>query len=109
MEAPVHESDWKLFRKRVPGWQEAYMGKLVEAYMALLSGEGKASEKFWELDRRIRRHRKEIGVIIDMRRSLMYNNLMQLLSDGVITLDDLDGFSDDVTERMAFLYNSFGH
>ena len=26
----VNEKDWKLFRSRLPGWQEAYMGKLIE-------------------------------------------------------------------------------
>jgi hypothetical protein len=28
----VNEKDWKLFRSRLPGWQEAYMGKLIEEY-----------------------------------------------------------------------------
>ena len=43
---PVNESDWKLFRSRLPGWQEACMERLVEKYAALLAGPGKASDKF---------------------------------------------------------------
>ena len=31
------EADWKLFRKKIAGWQEAYMEKLVREYMDLLS------------------------------------------------------------------------
>ena len=44
------ESDWKMFRKKLPGWQEAYMEKLNREYAALLSGSGPASKKFWALE-----------------------------------------------------------
>ena len=46
----VNESDWKLFRKKLPGWQEVYMGKLNQEYAAILAGSGLASEKFWKLE-----------------------------------------------------------
>ena len=26
------EKDWKLFKKKLGGWQEAYMDKLIEEY-----------------------------------------------------------------------------
>ena len=29
----VKESDWKLLRKLVPGWQERYMDKLIKEYI----------------------------------------------------------------------------
>lgn len=38
------EKDWKLFRSRVSGWQEAYMDRLNKEYIELLSGEGNASD-----------------------------------------------------------------
>lgn len=41
------EKDWKLFRSKLPGWQEAYMEKLNQEYIELLSEEGNASDKFW--------------------------------------------------------------
>lgn len=34
----VLESDWKLFRKKIPGWQAAYMERLVQEYVAFLIG-----------------------------------------------------------------------
>ena len=37
---PVNESDWKLFRKRLPEWQERCMEQLAESYAALLAGRG---------------------------------------------------------------------
>lgn len=44
------EKDWKLFRRKIVDWQEAYMEKLNREYIELLSGEGNASDKFWALE-----------------------------------------------------------
>ena len=48
----VNEKDWKLFRSRIPDWQEAYMDRLNHEYIELLSGEGNPSDKFWALEER---------------------------------------------------------
>ena len=42
---PVNESDWKLFRKRLPEWQERCMEQLAESYAALLAGPGPAAPR----------------------------------------------------------------
>ena len=102
----VNESDWKLFRKKIDVWQEAYMDRLNREYMAILTGSGSASDKFWRLEKRIRRDKNDVGVIVDMRRSMMYENLISLMNEGAITLDDLDGFSEDLREKMAFLFRN---
>ena len=98
----VKESDWKLFRKRLPGWQESYMNRLNQEYMQILSGEGLASEKFWELEKRLRRDKKRAGVIADLRRSQMFTDLICLARDGAITEKDLDGFSDELVEAVKY-------
>ena len=54
----VSERDWKLFRKKLPGWQEAYMERLCKEYIELLSSESIASERFWKLEKRITDDRK---------------------------------------------------
>ena len=36
MNGSVKESDWKLFRKKLPEWQETYMGKLNQEYLAFI-------------------------------------------------------------------------
>ena len=99
----VNESDWKLFRSRLPAWQEAYMERLNREYVSLLSGPGSAADKFWELDKRIKADKQGGGVVMRMSRTYMELNIMNLICDGVITLDDLDGFSDDLREKMAFV------
>ena len=94
----VKESDWKLFRQRLPLWQEAYMERLNQEYIRLLSGEGLASDKFWELEKRIRRDKKSVGVVADMRRSQLYSNLFSLLANEIIREEYLEGFSDELAE-----------
>ena len=99
----VKEQDWKLFRRRLPLWQEAHMDKLNQEYIRLLSGERNASDKFWELEERIRRDKKSVGVVADMRRSQLYSNLLSLLLHEIIREEDLDGFSEELKETLKFV------
>lgn len=84
------EKDWKLFRSRVSGWQEAYMDRLNKEYIELLSGEGNASDKFWALEERINKDKKDKGVILRKSRSQMLSNILSLIEEGAIGYEDLD-------------------
>lgn len=93
----VAESDWKLFKKMLPQWQERYMERLVGQYIEILNGSGEASSRFWALEERINRDKLSSGVIAnDIRRSTMHREIANLLIDNVITLNDLDGFTEDI-------------
>ncbi len=94
------ERDWKLFQQKIVDWQERYMAKLNQEYIALLTSGGQASEIFWALESRIKKDRRSIGVKIEMKRSLMLSNLFSLLDDEVITLADLEVFSDSLKEKL---------
>lgn len=96
----VNEKDWKLFRSRMPDWQEAYMDRLNHEYIELLSGEGNPSDKFWKLEERIREDKKDRGVQAEMSRSKMKFILMDLMDEGAITETDLDGFSEELRESL---------
>ena len=97
----VNESDWKLFRRCLPEWQEDYMKELVRGYARLLSSPGNASDHFWELEKRIREDKRSAGVVAEVSRSTMYQTLAELLEDDVITMDDLDDFSSDTKRAVA--------
>ena len=74
------EKDWKLFREKLPEWQEAHMERLIKEYAALLGGDTPASEKFWALDKRIRADRRSLVVrVIEERRSKLQNILTGLI------------------------------
>ena len=94
------KKDWALFREKISDWQEAYMNKLNKEYIELLNGEGKPSEKFWALDERIRNDKKDTGVQLKMSRSNCIPNIISLLNEEVITMEDLDEFSDELKETI---------
>lgn len=102
MEKEYTESDWRLFRKKLAGWQDAYIDKLNKEYLQLLGGMGSPAEKFWELEKRIRADRRKAGVVMEMKRSLLVSNLVELVREGVITLDDLSEFSEGLQERVRW-------
>ena len=52
----VKESDWKIFRKKIIGWQEGHMKKLNEEYIELLQRDENPAKNFWDL-------KKEFGMI----------------------------------------------
>ena len=95
----VKEKDWKLFRKKLAEWQEAYLERLIKEYAELLNGDEAASVKFWALDKRIRAYRKRLGVHVDgVTRSNLQNILTGLIIENVITEDDLQDFSEELRE-----------
>lgn len=99
----VNESDWRVFRQKLPEWQERHMETLLQEYAALIAGPGAASDRFWALGKRIKADKRQTGVVAQMSRSNMYLNIIDLLSEGAITLQDLDSFSDELREKMVFV------
>ena len=92
--------DWALFRSKIGSWQEAYMGRLCDEYIELLSGDGDPSEKFWKLDKRIRSDKRNPGVQLEMTRTNFIYNIISLISNDVISMKDLEDFSDKLKETV---------
>ncbi|MDO4193532.1 MAG: multidrug transporter [Erysipelotrichaceae bacterium] len=99
----LSKKDWKLFREKLPNWQEHYMEQLIKGYLELLSSDGRASDRFWELDERIRTDRRHPGVIVEMSKSDAVFILARLYSDQVITDQDLEGFSQELIDKVRTL------
>ena len=94
----VSKADWKLFRAKLPDWQEAYMDRLNREYIAILSGEGNPSDRFWALEKRIKEDKKCSGVQCELDKKTMVYVILELIHDGAITFVDLDDFSDQLKE-----------
>ena len=93
------EKDWKLFRKKLGGWQEAYMDKLVEEYKDILNSDALSFDKYSTLRKKIYDDYKSPGVLArDVSRSNMLWILLGLLRDEAITMDDLEEFSDELKD-----------
>ena len=95
--------DWTLLRAKLPGWQEAYMERLLQEYAVLLCSDGSPSERFWALDKRMREDKRSPGVQVMMRKADMLYILSGLLRDGVIEPKDLNEFSEELREKVLYL------
>lgn len=101
----VSKSDWKLFRTRIGDWQEAYMERLIKEYIDLLSGDENSSDKFWQLEERIKKDKKHPGVMLELSKGNVIFDMVTLINSGVITTADLADFSDELKERVAHFTN----
>lgn len=103
----VSKKDWKLYREKLPSWQEAYMEKLVASYVTYLESEKPASTKFWGLEKKIKHDRKNPGVLMELSKQDMPFDLLRLIQEKVITTDDLEEFSDELKEAVNFMLERF--
>ena len=74
----------------------------VKEYVDFLNNDTKhASEKFWELEKRIKKDRKHPGVIMEMSKSQAIWNIVELIR--LDTYEDLAGFSDDLKQAVEMI------
>ncbi len=89
------------------------MEGLVKEYIDILSSDEKeASDKFWELEERIKKDKKHPGVLIEVRKSNALYDIIRFIALDVITYDDIADFSEelkqdvrDFTERRSYRYD----
>ena len=97
----ISKKDWKLFRERLSDWQENYMKGLVKEYVDFLNDDTKyASEKFWELEKRIKEDKHHPGVIMEMSKSEAIWDIVRLIRLKVITYNDLSEFSEELWQEV---------
>ena len=99
----ISATDWKLFRERLPIWQESYMEKLCLKYMDMLQSSASASDKFWNLEKRIKRDMQNPAVDLQIRKSTVLRDIAQMINTRAITFDDLSGFSDDFIQAVKHM------
>lgn len=97
----IRKKEWKLFREKLSGWQEKYMEGLVKEYVNFLNDDtSPASEKFWELEKRIKEDKHHPGVIMEMRKLEAIWDIVHLMRLKVITYDDLSEFSGELQQEV---------
>lgn len=105
MQKNYTEKDWQLFRKLIPEWQENFIDKLNEKYKEILSKNDNPSTIFWNLYNEIKEDKKNPGVLIEMKRSMMIENIISLINNEVVSFDDLTDFSDLLKETIKLYLN----
>ena len=102
----ISKADWKLFQERLRLWQENYMERLLSEYIKMLQGPENASSKFWQLDRKLKSDRLNPGVSLVLDKQEVINDLVNMVKIGVITIDDLEGFSEELISEVKRLTTS---
>ena len=103
----ISEEDWKLFREKLPLWQEAYIDKLNQEYIKILTSSESSSERFWKLEAKINSDKRKTGVTCDMRRSKMIENILSLIRENVIGIEELSDFSDELKATIKHILEIF--
>ena len=62
----------------------------MKEYIDMLNGNGNASDKFWELEERIKKDKKHPGVMIELSKGNMIFDIAARIKSGVITTADLE-------------------
>ena len=97
----ISQMDWKLFREKLSDRQENYMEGLVKEYANFLNDDKKpASEKFWELEKRIKEDKRHPGVVMELKKSEVIWDIVRLIRLKVITYNDLSDFSDELQNEV---------
>ena len=79
----IAKSDWKFYRNKI------------------------ASDKFWEIEERIKNDRRHLGVIIEESKPKAVFDIVRFIGLDVITYDDLADFSDDLQQTVKELHNGY--
>lgn len=99
----MRESDWKLFRKRVPEWRVRYLQSKNKEIVAILTDKNKTpTEQFWDTKKKMD---KEARILVDCldghSRSKMDWYLLLMYRHGLINSDDLREFGEELQEYIS--------
>lgn len=97
----ISKRDWMLFQEKLPVWQEKYMECLIKDYVDFLNDNTKkASDRFWQLKKRIKKDKQNPGVTLNMYKGETIWNIINLLRCGAIEATDLLDFSDELKQEV---------
>ncbi len=70
----------------------------------ILSDENKTqSDRFWKASKILASEKKSVGVVCELKRSMLNWNIVSLINQKVITMDDLSDFSSELQEHIALM------
>jgi hypothetical protein len=99
----LKESDWKIFRKRVPEWRERYLQKKNKVIVDILTDQNMTpTEQFWAAKRKMDKETRILVNCLDGHsRSKMEWFLLLMYQHSLVNNDDLKEFSEELREKMA--------
>jgi hypothetical protein len=97
------ESDWRKFRDMVPDLRERYLAKQNARIAAVLTAPGKTeTERFWDTMEAMKEEAKTLHRCLDGHsRSSMWLFVALMIRVGMITKEDMAGFSEELQQEVA--------
>lgn len=101
------EKDWKTFKVMAPELRERYLRARNEELLSILTNEQLSeTERFWDVEEQAGKIAKILRSCLDGHsRSKMEFFMMVMLTQGMMTKDDLAAFSEEVRERLSFVFH----
>jgi hypothetical protein len=100
----ISEADWKHWRRVREQALERFCAKVLRDAARLETGSGTAHERYLALYKLIQRRDHQLGEIFDgPRRSAAYVQIAHATRAGLLTSEELDGFSEDTRQAIEFL------
>jgi protein-tyrosine phosphatase len=108
MNGKPKESDWKRFRGIVPDLRERYLRQKNQELVDLLKDPKKtATEQFWDTLEEMHKEKKILCNCLDGHsRSKMMSFMLLMRRYGMLKESDLQGFSEDLQEKLSHDYFS---
>ncbi len=94
------ETDWKIYKIKLPIWQEKYISNLLKKYNEIINCCSEPSKCFLHLENEINKDKDYPGVTVERKRSNMIPTLVTFLNDGIIEISDIDDFSEELKETV---------
>jgi uncharacterized protein YpbB len=106
----MKESDWKTFRKSLPEVRERYLNKLNEELAQMLKASDlSATERFWKTHEQINEEAKILQECLDgASRSRMETMIFSMLGCGMMRLEDLENYSQELRDRARAWFENPG-
>ena len=98
------ESDWKKFRAMLEVWRERYLAARNPRLAAVLTDPKKTeTERFWAAEKLIEKEARILHRCLDdIRRSRMWERLLEMRAAGMIRREDLADFSPELQAQVFF-------
>ena len=108
MTQDIKETDWKLFRRRVPEWRERYLEQQNQALRALLEQPNQTPTTiFWQVKKFTDEQARVLVECFDGHsRSTMERFMITMYRYRVIARADIDEFSEELQARFERLVDT---
>ncbi len=94
------KKDWEMYQSKLGKWQEDHADRLIKEYMKILTGKGTAMERIAALKEHADGDFSGIGLTLIPNEEEMLFDLIDLVREGVITVDDVGDFSEETLETV---------